>query len=426
MVHNFMNNMTYDELISISKTFINKNNRYHVQKDFSSINGFPGWNVINKILDKYNKSKFDYYKELGCNDYNLLSYYMTEDQRNKEFFPLELPSGIIIYYDYSDNPNSRKISWIHCHDQYGYKYYTKRQLMQHCQKNNNIPDKFRFDNKIYLEDNINCFLKNNNCIYKVYNIPDDCGGHDDIQLISKYGDITQTTVNEIICNVSRYTEKGHNLAIKRDQSLKMSKEEAESVIRQLMDKYDRPLAMKDINQKDDINNGLYISRKTIEKYWGTFSNMMYELNGKNGCSLMSGGFGNNYILPNGDFVRSTYENDFSNLLIKNNFKYNISYFRDVKYSDIFEEYRGSMNCDYKIIFNNKVLYVELAGMLHNDSDIYAFLHDIEIDNSIMERYRKKLSIKQQILRQANVNYKILLRPELNLKSYQNLIDDFMK
>lgn len=417
--------ITYDDLLIIGKQFYDLNKKYPVQIDFNKRdNNLPTWAKVGDILDNFNKTKLDYYKDLGCNSYQFLSHYMTEDQRNCIFFPLTLPSGIIIYYDFSDNPNSNKLSWLHCHDQYGYKYYTKRQLMQHCQNHNNIPDRFRFDNPIYLEHNINTLLQLNNCIYKVYYIPDNCKGHDNIQLISKYGDITSATVNQIEKNISRYTEVGREIALKRKQALNITKEQAENIIKEKINILDRPLAMKDLKD-DNFNKDKYISRKIIEKYWGSFSNMMYEISGKSGCELASTGFGFNYILDNGDYIKSTYEYDFSNILIKYGFIYGLTYFRDIKYSEIDPSYDGRMNCDYMLIYNGNTLYIELAGMLDTQKQIDAFIYNRKLDNEIMEKYRQKLILKQHILNKNQVNYKIILRPNLNESYYNYVINNFI-
>lgn len=417
--------LTYDDLLVISKQFYIKNKKFPVQLDFNkSNNNLPNWNGVNAILNLFKKTKLDYYKDLGCEDYSLLSYYMTEEQRNLMFFPLTLPSGIIIYYDFSDNPNSTKINWLHCHDQYGYKYYTKRQLMQHCQSKNSIPDKFRFDNPIYLEYNVNNFLQLNNCIYKVYNITNGCKGHDNIQLISKYGDIVSITVNQIERNPFRFTEKGREIALESKQPLGMSKEQAEEILREKISKYDRPLAIKDL-KNTGLNEDKHVGRKIVEKYWGTFSNMMYELSGKNGCELTSSGFGINYILENGDFVKSTYEYDFSKMLIAYGFIYGSTYFRNIKYSEICSSYNGRMNCDYMLICGNKTLYIELAGMLNTKNQVDAFLYDKKLDNKIMEKYRQKLILKQNILDASKVNYTIILNPNLNNSYYKQVIDNFI-
>lgn len=416
--------VTYSDLLMIGKQYYDEYKKFPVQKDFNATNNdLPNDCLVNKMLKSYGKTKLDYYLDLGCDDYSLLSCYMTEEQRNKMFFPLHLPSGIIIYYDYSDDPNSNKINWLHCHDQYGYKYYTTRQRMQHCQHNNNIPDRFRFDKPIYLEYNINNLLRLNNCIYKVHEIPNGCKGHDNISLISIYGDITYATVNQIAKYISRYTEEGRQLALKRDLSLQCSKEDAIRILKEKMQLLNRPLAIKDLKGKSYDNN--YISRKTIEKYWGTFSNMMHELS-ENGCQLSSTGFGIHYILQNGDFVKSNYEYDFSQALISAGFIYGETYFRDIRYSKIIDSYTGRMNCDYMLILNGNVMYIELAGMLNDKKHIDAFLNNQEIDNPIFEKYRKKLTLKKQILDECHVDYKILLEPDLNISNYNHIINEFIK
>ena len=54
---------------------------------------------------------------------------------------------------------------------------------------------------------------------------------------------------------------------------------------------------------------------------------------------------------------------FSKFLKDYGLKYNVDYFRDVKYSTFIPEYKNNMNCDYVIHINNKTIYIEIAGII---------------------------------------------------------------
>jgi len=100
-------------------------------------------------------------------------------------------------------------------------------------------------------------------------------------------------------------------------------------------------------------------------------------------------------LDNGEICASSYEFDVSNWLIKNN----IEYIRDINYKDFIAKYKGKMNCDYVIYTKDKIWYVEVAGFLKN--------RDFTKYSSEEKKYYFKLRYKKKMLKENNLNYKIL-------------------
>lgn len=84
-----------------------------------------------------------------------------------------------------------------------------------------------------------------------------------------------------------------------------------------------------------------------------------------GCKLQSSGNGMNYIFGDGEKTVSKYEYDFSIFLRENGFEYNKTYYRNIYYKNLDNEYAGNMNCDYCIDFSGNLVYIELAGILGN-------------------------------------------------------------
>jgi len=145
---------------------------------------------------------------------------------------------------------------------------------------------------------------------------------------------------------------------------------------------------------------------------------------QNGFSLLQEGNGLNYFFNDGEKTVSQYELDFSNFLRENSLCFNVDYFRDVKYSTFDNKYTGNMNCDYLIKINNHNIYVELAGLLGNKSHEVSFINNQFINSKSKEKYRLKLNEKRNILERNNLNYYILLKSDMNLDTYINILNKY--
>ena len=147
---------------------------------------------------------------------------------------------------------------------------------------------------------------------------------------------------------------------------------------------------------------------------------------KYGCELQQPGMGFIHIFEDGEKVISNYEYVFSNFLKKIGFKYNKNYFRDVLYSDIDSNFKGKINCDYKVTINGINYYFELAGILGNIEHQSCYLTNTKICNSkSKEEYRLKLNLKKEIFEKNNINYFILLPKDMNEDNYNKIFKNIM-
>lgn len=145
-----------------------------------------------------------------------------------------------------------------------------------------------------------------------------------------------------------------------------------------------------------------------------------------GCELQKAGNGLNYTFDDGEKIVSKHEYDFSNFLRDNGFIFNKNYFRDVKYKSLDSLYSGNMNCDYLLIFNNKKVYIELAGILGNKQHQEAYRNNTPIKSKSKELYRQKLYQKRDIFERNGLDYYILLPDEMNEKTYKNILNKYLK
>ena len=92
----------------------------------------------------------------------------------------------------------------------------------------------------------------------------------------------------------------------------------------------------------------------------------------------------------------------------------------MRYNTLDNSYSGNMNCDYKILLDNSVLYVEIAGILSKTQYIKCYKEDISINRKSKENYRQKLNMKRKILEQNNLNYLILFPPEITVENLEDI------
>lgn len=103
---------------------------------------------------------------------------------------------------------------------------------------------------------------------------------------------------------------------------------------------------------------------------------------------------------------SSYEYTVSKWLRKNI----INYKRDMLYKTFIDNYKGKMDCDYMINYNNQIWYVEVAG----------FLSDRKKLSEIERIYFFKLKYKEKLLKRQNVNYLIIKPKDLKRKTLEEI------
>lgn len=156
---------------------------------------------------------------------------------------------------------------------------------------------------------------------------------------------------------------------------------------------------------------------------GTTLRDMVELYG---CKLQQSGNGMNHRFEDGEYTSSKYEYDFSVFLRDNGFEYGKTYFRNIYYKKLDDEYKGNMNCDYCIDFGGQVVYIELAGILGNKEHQEAYKNNIPLKSKSKEEYRQKLNQKREIFERNNLEYYILLKDEMNKTTYKNILNKYCK
>lgn len=145
-----------------------------------------------------------------------------------------------------------------------------------------------------------------------------------------------------------------------------------------------------------------------------------------GCELQQCGNGMNHRFEDGEYTSSKYEYDFSRFLRDNGFKFGKTYFRNIYYKKLDDEYNGNMNCDYCIDFDGRLVYIELAGILGNKEHQDAYRNNTPLQSKSKEEYRQKLNQKREMFERNNLEYYILLPDEMNENTYKNILNKYLK
>ena len=134
------------------------------------------------------------------------------------------------------------------------------------------------------------------------------------------------------------------------------------------------------------------------------------------------GRGINYTFEDGEHTTSQFEYIFSNYLKGHGFKYNINYFRDVKYSNFIKGCKTNQNCDYVLYINGIPIYIEIAGIIEDYKEWYYSDREISSSKS-KEKYRIKLNQKESMLKNSNLKYFILFPCDLTTENFERIISN---
>ena len=133
------------------------------------------------------------------------------------------------------------------------------------------------------------------------------------------------------------------------------------------------------------------------------------------------GQGLNYDFADGEHTTSQYEYLFSTYLRELGLKYNVDYFRDVKYSTFIADYNDNMNCDYVINYNSKEIYIEIAGII-NEYKKWYYQNKIIDKSHHKEEYRLKLQKKENLMQLNNLEYYLLFPCDLTKKNLNDILN----
>lgn len=202
----------------------------------------------------------------------------------------------------------------------------------------------------------------------------------------------------------------------------LSKEEFENMLLEIQD-YVFSDGRDFITTKEINSNSKWLDSNTLRKYANEYCDKsLSDIFEDYGISLGKQGRGINFDFKDGEHIASQFEYMFSKYLKDFGLKYNVDYFRDVKYSTFIPDCKNNMNCDYVIHINGKTIYIEIAGIIEAYKEW--FFNDKSITNrKSREKYRLKLLEKQKMLRENNLIYFILFPCDLTYDNFNAILTD---
>ena len=174
---------------------------------------------------------------------------------------------------------------------------------------------------------------------------------------------------------------------------------------------------------DDINDCSFtMNRQTYDKLFREKLNMtLREYIQGIGFKLMKSGSGLVKHYDDGEITSSQFEYHFTNYLRDIiNLKFNSDYQRNIRYKTFISWYSGLMDCDYIIKYKDKLIYIEIAGILRDYKEWY--LNDKPLNSKSKEKYRLKLKDKENMFKESGVEYYILFPSDLNEDTYKKIFN----
>lgn len=158
----------------------------------------------------------------------------------------------------------------------------------------------------------------------------------------------------------------------------------------------------------EFNNSEYPSFWCYQSRFGSWNNAVmaygYEPNDSN----------RKYYMDDGEICASSYEYIISNWLKERKIKYD----RDIPYKEIDQfGYKGKMDCDYKIYYNNKIWFVEMAGFMRG-TNFNKFSKE-------EKNYFFKLKYKKKLLRRNEINYIVIESGDMKNATFEEVFSKML-
>ena len=487
--------ITYEDLKILYNQYVETYGEAPVGRYCDGKHNMPHMRIIQKVLNNNNMEYKNFISQFG--KVTRFSKKMQEDvvENIKNKFPMDI-SGITFYLTNVEvvrQDNRKHYKYIvDMYDDFGYKYKTNFTFVSLSIKNGSQLSRF-FKGNPYTYQNINLYCKLNNIDLSIdgNDLPVKGYAKELLDFVDSNGNIVRTSWNHI--TQYKIKCKTPDEVIKVKNKVYMSKERAIPIIKNKEKELGRPLLQSDFEGVETTDTSIGI--RVIWRLWGTFSNMIDELElikhdcfykpnssnytphnevmnlikfvcekikstGRNiimysdfeehtnlditkfrrhcklenttlndivklyGCELQRAGNGMNHKFEDGEFTVSKYEYDFSQFLRENGFEYDKTYFRNIYYKTLDNEYAGNMNCDYCVNINGHLIYIELAGILGNKEHQNAYKNNIPLKSKSKEEYRQKLNQKRDMLERNGLEYYILLPDEMNENTYKNIINKY--
>lgn len=409
---NFANGVTMDSVLNCLKDFYNKAGKFPKFNEYTKENGIPfSYSKIRDFLKSCGTTLNDELAKIDCHSMRKanVDYYDEYLQRLKDVIRHNPQVGNNLYL-LSKNETSvfglPNIRWF----------------IEHCpDKSVSNIDTFKEWAGLYTKH-----MGKEQCTEIILGMAknlkrpltyDDFRGHE-------YGQVTIQMIRDHWGSLNKM-KQALGLEINRESMIDrqlFSKEELDDMILDICNFVHNE--NRDFITTREINsNPNWISTDSLQRTSKKFYDCkLQDLLKKHNISLGKQGCGINFDFDDGEHITSQFEYMLSKYLRDYGLKYNVDYFRDVKYSTFISEYKNNMNCDYVIHVGDKTIYIEIAGILAEYKNWYYDNRPI-IRSKHKERYRLKLKKKEEMLKSHDLIYFILFPCDLTNDNFKNILQD---
>ena len=182
----------------------------------------------------------------------------------------------------------------------------------------------------------------------------------------------------------------------------------------------KTIMVKDINK----HNRLQLKYSSLNKICTNNNITIRDLITNYGFEFQKEGNGMVIYNDDGEITKSSYEHIFSNKLKELGYKYNKDYFRDIRYKTFIDNYEEKMDCDYKIYIDNRVIYIEVAGMLSKNYEKLYKSPELMYSKS-KKLYAEKLNLKENMFIDNGLEYFILFPSDLKDEKLDELFENIL-
>lgn len=397
--------LTYDDLVTLFQQYIDIHHEFPVQNDCYGRNNLPHGRIIKKILDNNNVTWNTF-----CNGFGKYKHVRTEENEKYDEY-------VEKYKQVSNSAgHALKMSEL-VNNTYGLP--SAKWLVENCPSKQVVYfDDFvkwcGFDsNKLKIDDSIikQKLIKLDNSLNREITYEDistDKIGFSTIAITRLFGTLTNAKKQLGLKQIK-------NVSVKA--SFQNLKDDLVSIFTHMKnDEHRTNFILKELDQskyaKYPCNHTRYLNsfKRNNENFYIFIS--------KNGMSLASNGNGISHKFKDGEFTKSSLEFTLTSYL-RNvlHMKYNHDYFRDVKYST-FTNTDRKIDCDYKIVINDKIYYIELCGMI--GYKCRTDWRSTDFHSNTKNEYRDNLILKERLLRENNCSYFIWFKSDMDKGVYKTI------
>lgn len=395
--------VSMSELILLIKDFINKNNHSPKVKDFKYVNNLPSYSSFMCMLEKNDITKKDFYSIYNIKDGDNKKFSL--ENYNKEIEELKL------YIKSNGIPKVSDLSSLGFHD--------SRWFVRHT-KNKKVKD-------------YNTFLEFELGEIPRFNMSKEAATKIILESIKIIGhNPTNKELSPYICEsvIKRIWGSINNMKLDLGLDIlgenMIGKHIEFSELKLILLQVCNVIINSDINKTTitttDISNNCPVNFGTIDRIFKNNNTSVREFLETNGFKYQKAGNGYVYKFEDGEIVKSSYELKFSNKLRELGYKYNNTYFRDIRYKTFINDYFGLLDCDYEIHIDNKIIYIEVAGMLRDYKDRWKN-PELITNSKSKKKYAEKLNIKEKMLKDNSLEYHILFPSDL--KNLDDLFENVL-